>query len=309
MLEHFLTLAELNREEFLQLLSLAHEVKAHPERFADSLHRKVLATIFEKPSTRTRVSFEVAMYQLGGTAMFLSRRDLQLGRGETIADTARVLSRYVNGIAARVMSHATLVELAEHATVPVINALSDETHPCQALADYVTMQELFGRDLKGKKLVFVGDANNVYRSLVFGALHLGVHVTLACPKEYQPPARFLEKLRPRAEAAGCILDVTDDPIEAVRGAHVVYTDVWTSMGQEAEEKARREAFQPFQVNRALMATAGPQARFMHCLPAHRGEEVTDEVADGPSSVIFDQAENRLHAQKALLLLLLGGGNQ
>ncbi len=305
MFEHFLTLAELSAEEFSSLLSLAHEVKAHPERFAERLHRRVLATIFEKPSTRTRVSFEVAMYQLGGTALFLSSRDLQLGRGESIADTARVLSRYVDGIAARVMSHATLMDLAEHATVPVINALSDETHPCQALADYMTIQEVFGQDLKGKKLVFVGDANNVYRSLVFGALHLGVHVTLACPKEYQPPARFFEKLRPRAEAAGCRLEVTDEPAEAVQGAHVIYTDVWTSMGQEAEERARRRAFEPFQVNGALMAAAGPQARFMHCLPAHRGEEVTDEVADGPSSVIFDQAENRLHAQKALLLVLLG----
>ena len=306
MFEHLLTLADLTTEEVHAVLKLAHEVKKEPKKFEDRLHRKTLAMIFEKPSTRTRVSFEVAIYQLGGTSLFLTTRDLQLGRGETVADTARVLSRYVDAIAARVMKHGTLVELAEYASVPVINALSDETHPCQALADYMTMQEVFGEDLRGKKVVFVGDANNVYRSLVYGALHLGVHVTLACPREYQPPPKFLESLRGRAKEAGCEFEITDDPKAAVRGAHVVYTDVWTSMGQEAEEQERRKAFAPFQVNTALMAEAGPQAKFMHCLPAHRGEEVTDEVADGPASIIFDQAENRLHVQKALLLLMLGG---
>ncbi len=303
--KHLLTLEDLTTDQVRSLLELAHRIKKQPAEYADTLERKTLAMVFEKPSTRTRVSFEVAMYQLGGTGLFLSKNDLQLGRGETVADTARVLSRYVDGIMARVFSHQTLVDLAEHASVPVINGLSDATHPCQALADYMTIQEVYGMDLTGRKLTYVGDANNVYWSLVWGGIHMGMSVAIAAPASHQPDPDLLAKARNRASQAGVSLDVFEDPKQAVAGAHVVYTDVWTSMGQEGEEDERRAALMPYQVNSALMETAGSQAKFMHCLPAHRGEEVTDEVADSEASIIFDQAENRLHAQKAVLVALMG----
>jgi ornithine carbamoyltransferase len=299
----FLTLATLESSEVEELLQLSADVKQNPKKYKKALKRQVLAMIFQKSSTRTRVSFEVGVYQLGGTGLFLSSSDLQLGRGETLSDTAKVLSRYVDGIMARVYGHGDIEELAANATVPVINGLSDKYHPCQALADYFTMREHCG-ELKGKKLCFIGDANNVYRSLVYGGIKLGVNVTLAAPKKYQPEKSFLESARAMAEGAGVSLDVTDDPKGAVAGADVVYTDVWASMGQEAERAERIEIFQPYQVNQELMDAAGPQARFMHCLPAHRGEEVTDEVADSPASVIFDEAENRMHAQKALMVRLM-----
>jgi ornithine carbamoyltransferase len=300
----FLTLATIEKTDLEALLELTAEVKKEPKEFKKVLKRKVLAMIFQKSSTRTRVSFEVGAYQLGGTALFLSSADLQLGRGETLADTAQVLSRYVDGIMARVYAHADVAELAAHATVPVINGLSDQYHPCQALADYFTMKEQVG-ELAGKKLCFVGDSNNVYRSLVYGGIKLGVHVTLAAPKAYQPDEAFLNAARQAAEGSGVKLEVFEDPKAAVVGADVIYTDVWASMGQEAERAERLRVLAPYQVNRALMEAAGPQVHFMHCLPAHRGEEVTDEVADSPASVIFDEAENRLHAQKALMIRLMG----
>lgn len=298
-----LSLATLESTDLEDLLTLAADVKANPKEYKKALKRQVLGMIFQKKSTRTRVSFEVGIYQLGGTGLFLSSADLQLGRGETLADTAQVLSRYVDGLMARVYGHEDVEELAKHATVPVINGLSDKYHPCQALADYFTMKEHVG-ELKGKRLCFIGDATNVYNSLVFGGIKLGVHVTLAAPKVYQPSAEFLKSVRSLAETAGVKLEVTEDPKEAVAGADVLYTDVWASMGQEDERKERLENLKPFQVNAELMKIAGPQARFMHCLPAHRGEEVTDDVADSEASIIFDEAENRLHAQKALMIRLM-----
>ncbi len=298
-----LTLADLEPKDVEDLLDLAVDVKADPKKYKKTLKRKVLGMVFQKSSTRTRVSFEVGIYQLGGTGLFLSSADLQLGRGETLADTARVLSRYVDGIMARVYGHADIEELAKHADIPVINGLSDKYHPCQGLADYLTMKEHVG--LRGKRLCYIGDANNVYNSLVYGGIKLGVHVTLAAPKQYQPTEEFINAARPLAEPAGVRLEVTEDPEKAAAGADIIYTDVWASMGQEAERAERLKNLAPYQVNANIMKVAGPQARFMHCLPAHRGEEVTDEVADSKASIIFDQAENRLHAQKALMIRLMG----
>ncbi len=300
----FLSIATLEPGDVEDLLKLALDVKADPKEYKKALKRQVLGMVFQKSSTRTRVSFEVGMYQLGGTGLFLSSNDLQLGRGETLADTARVLSRYLDGIMARVYGHEDIEELAKHATVPVINGLSDKYHPCQALADYLTMKEHVG-ELKGKRLCYIGDANNVYNSLVYGGIKLGVNVTIGAPEVYQPSEDFLKVVKPQAEAAGVELAITNDPEKAVAGADIIYTDVWASMGQEDERQVRLKAFQPYQVNEKLMSVAGPQARFMHCLPAHRGEEVTDEVADSEASIIFDQAENRLHAQKALMIRLMG----
>jgi ornithine carbamoyltransferase len=260
--------------------------------------------IFQKPSTRTRVSFEVGMFQLGGTALYLGADAIQLQRGETIADTAQVLSRYVNGIMARVHAHQDLLDLAKHATVPVINGLSDLLHPVQALADYYTLRERRG-SLDGLRVAYVGDGNNVCHELMFGAVKLGMTMSVACPEGYDPNPLIVKSAGREAQRAGTgAPTVTRDPMEAVTGADLVYTDVWTSMGQEAEVEARLAAFQGFCVTPDLMAAAGPEAVFMHCLPAHRGEEVAAEVIDGPQSVVFDEAENRLHTQKAALVLLL-----
>jgi ornithine carbamoyltransferase len=294
----------LEAKDVVRILDLADAVKAHPERFRTALAGKTLGMLFQKPSTRTRVSFEVGVYQLGGMGLFLSGSDLQLGRGETIADTARVLSRFVDGIMARVFAHSDIETLAKYATVPVINGLSDFSHPCQALADYQAMREHAGR-LNGLKLAYVGDGNNVYNSLLVCGMKLGVHVAIAAPKGYQPDPALVERYRGHAVTPGLRTLVTEDPFEAVRDADFVYTDVWTSMGQEKEKEKRLRALAPYQVNAKLMAGAKPTAKFLHCLPAHRGEEVTDEVADSQASIIFDEAENRLHAQKAVMLLLLG----
>ncbi|GAB6931731.1 ornithine carbamoyltransferase [Calditerricola satsumensis] len=302
----FLVLADFTAAELAHLLDLAAQLKALQKEgrpFAP-LAGKTLAMIFEKPSTRTRVSFEVGMAQLGGQALFLSRSDLQLGRGETIGDTARVLSRYVDAIMIRAYSHRHVVELARAATVPVINGLTDFAHPCQALADLLTLREAFGR-LKGLKLAYVGDGNNVAHSLIVGAAKMGLDVAVATPEQYAPHPAVMETARACAAEAGGSVTWTTDPAAAVSGAHAVYTDVWASMGQEDEAEARKAIFAPYQVNADLMAKADPQAVFLHCLPAHRGEEVTDEVIDGPQSVVFDQAENRLHVQKAILVALLG----
>ena len=261
--------------------------------------------IFQKPSTRTRVSFEVGMFQLGGAALFLGSDAIQLNRGETIADTARVLSRYVDGIMARVFAHQDVLDLARHGTVPVINGLSDLLHPCQALADYFTLLEKRGK-LDGLKIAYVGDGNNVWHELMFGAVKLGLNMSVAAPAGYPPNPLIVKSAAREAQKGKTPAPVVvEDPMEAVAGADVVYTDVWTSMGQEAEAEARRQAFQGFRVTAEMMAAASPDAVFMHCLPAHRGEEVAGEVIDGPRSVVFDEAENRLHVQKAVLLLLLG----
>jgi ornithine carbamoyltransferase len=299
-----IALEALDPAEIVSILDLADQVKAEPAKYRRALEGQTLGMIFQKPSTRTRVSFEVGIYQLGGIGLFLSSADLQLGRGETIADTARVLSRFVDGIMARVFAHSDIEDLARYATVPVINGLTDFLHPCQALADYQTMREQAG-SLAGQKIAYIGDATNVYNSLLIGAMKLGMHCSIAAPEGYQPDPALVERFRGHAVSPDLQTDVTDDPFAAVADAGFVYTDVWTSMGQEAERKARLKALAPYQINAALMAAAADGAKFMHCLPAHRGEEVTDEVADSEASVIFDEAENRLHAQKAVMLKLMG----
>jgi len=299
------SLLHLTKEEIEQILKTAELLKFQLLRGEDHplLKGKTLAMIFEKPSTRTRVSFEVGMWQLGGYALYLSAGDLQLGRGETIADTAQVLSRYVDGIMARVFAHQTILDLIKYSRVPVINGLSDFTHPCQGLADFFTIYEKKGR-LSGLKLAYVGDGNNVAHSLLYGCSKLGISMAVACPKGYEPDPEVVSKSREEAKKSGCEVRVTKDPKEAVKGADIVYTDVWASMGKEKEHEKRVRIFKPYQVNGKLVKEAEEDYIFMHCLPAHRGQEVTDEVADSENSVIFDQAENRLHTQKALLALIL-----
>jgi ornithine carbamoyltransferase len=294
----FLAVTDLSREEIRRLFDLAHRMKTGAYR-ETPLAGKTLAMIFAKSSTRTRVSFEVGTHQLGGQALFLSSRDIQLGRGEPIADTARVLSRYVNGIMIRTFDHAEVLELARHATVPVINGLTDLSHPCQVLADLFTVREAFGT-WEGKQVAWVGDGNNMANSWIEAAQVLGFELRLACPEGYEPNRQIFD----RAKAAGGCVDVTEVPEEAVEGAHAVNTDVWASMGQEAEAEARRNAFKGYTVDADLMKLADPRAIFLHCLPAHRGEEVTTEVIEGPQSRVWDEAENRLHVQKALLATLM-----
>lgn len=305
---HLLSLKDFREEELLLLLETTRVLKQVQQKgkVFRPLAGKTLGMIFQKHSTRTRVSFEVAMYQLGGHALFLSGQELQLARGETIADTARVLSRYLDAIMIRTYSHKEVEELAANASVPVINGLTDTFHPCQALADFFTIHEKKGQ-LKGIKLAYVGDGNNnVTHSLLLGAAKLGVDMHVAAPAGYEPDPGVLALARRAARRSGTSLVVGHDPWEAVARADVVYTDVWTSMGKEAEQEERRRALAPYQVNEDLLAAANPDVIFLHCLPAHRGEEVTDAVMDGPNSAVFDQAENRLHAQKAVLGLLLLG---
>jgi ornithine carbamoyltransferase len=303
---HLLSLKDYSRGEIEEIYDLARKMKADRAAYRDALRGKTLGMVFQKPSTRTRVSFEVGMFQLGGAALFLGSDAIQLNRGETIADTAKVLSRYVDGIMARVFAHQDVLDLARHGTVPVINGLSDLLHPCQALADYFTLLEKRGK-IEGLKIAYVGDGNNVCHELMFGAVKLGLSMSVASPAGYQPNQLIVKSAAREAQKGKTPAPVVgDDPMEAVAGADVVYTDVWTSMGQEAEAEARRQAFQGFMVTSEMMAAASPGAVFMHCLPAHRGEEVAADVIDGPRSVVFDEAENRLHVQKAVLLLLLGG---
>jgi len=299
------SLYDLSREEIEEIIKTSEFLKVQVLQGEEHplLKGKILAMIFEKPSTRTRVSFEVGMWQLGGYALYLSASDLQLGRGETIADTAQVLSRYVDGIMARVFSHRTILDLVSYSRVPVINGLSDFSHPCQGLADLFTVYEKKGR-LSGLKLAYVGDGNNVAHSLIFGCSKVGMGITLACPKGYEPNPEVVLKAKEEAKRNGCEIRLTNDAKEAVRGADIVYTDVWASMGQEKEHEERVKVLKPYQVNGQLVKEAKEDYIFMHCLPAHRGEEVTDEVADSRNSVIFDQAENRLHTQKALMALIM-----
>ena len=305
---HLISIHDLTTAEVAGLFRLAADVKAHPEKYHDHMHRKTLGMIFEKSSTRTRVSFEVGMAQMGGHALFLSSRDIQLGRGEPISDTAQVLSRYVDGIMARTFAHQTVTDLAKYGSVPVINGLTDDLHPCQGLTDYFTLMEVFGGldALRGRKLTYVGDGNNMAHSLMFGATKVGMDVAVASPKGYEVNERYADLVRQDAEAAGTKVILTNDPAEAVQDASCVYTDVWASMGQEAEQQERLKAFKGFTVDNALMSHARKDAVFLHCLPAHRGEEVAAEVCDGPQSRIFDEAENRLHVQKAVMLWLMAG---
>lgn len=299
-----LTLADFSKEEITYLLELADQIKQKRKNkeVYEPLKGKILGMIFEKSSTRTRVSFEAGMYQLGGTALFLSSNDLQLGRGEPISDTAKILSGYLDGIMIRTFSQQDVVELAENATIPVINGLTDDFHPCQVLADLQTIKEEKGK-LEGLKLAYIGDGNNMAHSLLIGCAKMGLNIAVASPKGYQPRQDIVELAT--SFAAGTEVLVTEDPITAVKNADVIYTDVWASMGQEEEQKEREKAFIPYQVNKELVSHAKSDAIFMHCLPAHRGEEVTAEVIDGPNSVVFQEAENRLHAQKALMVALMG----
>jgi ornithine carbamoyltransferase len=296
-----LSVVDLGSDEAEQLIEQALVMKQGGMRCL--LPWRSVALLFEKPSLRTRVSFDLAVTQLGGHCLYLSPQEVGLGHREPVADVARVLSRYVDCIVARVFSHDTLAGLAQHATVSVINALSDREHPCQAMADFLTIRERKGQ-LRGVKLAYVGDGNNVARSLALLSAMMGVEFTIASPEGYQLDASTLSEARCIAAANGCGVTVTDDPMRAVQDADVVYTDTWTSMGQEDEAAVRRKAFAGFQVNSALMARARPDVVFMHCLPAHQGEEVTSDVLNGKSSVVFDQAENRLHIQKAILAQIL-----
>jgi len=304
-LRHLISIHDLTADDVRSLFALAKDVKAHPEKFRTALEGQTLGMIFQKSSTRTRVSFEVGMVQLGGHALFLSSRDIQLGRGETVSDTAQVLSRYLDGIMARTFAHQDVVDLAEHGTIPIINGLTDDLHPCQGLTDYFTLTEVFG-DLSGRKIAYIGDGNNMVHSLLFGASKVGMDIAVATPKGYEVNSYYLDQARQDADAAGTKIITTHDPAEAVKGASAVYTDVWASMGQEEEQQKRLKAFQGFSVDSALMGRADKDAVFLHCLPAHRGEEVSAEVADGPQSRIFDEAENRLHTQKAVMITLMGG---
>jgi ornithine carbamoyltransferase len=291
---------DLTLDELTHLIDLAIAVKQDPQRFSHALDGRYLALLFEKPSLRTRMTFELAIKQLGGDAVVNAGL---VGDREPLKDVARNLDRWVHGIVARTYSQQTIVDLAQWSQAPVINALSDLYHPCQALADVQTLTEHFGR-LSGLKIAFVGDGNNVAHSLMLSAVRLGAHVAVATPYGFEPKAEIVEQAQALGEPSGGTVAVTNSAAEAAAGARAVYTDVWTSMGQEAEAQARRELFKPYQVNSELMGHAAPDAVFMHCLPAKRDEEVTDEVIESPASVVFDQAENRLHAQKALLLMLL-----
>ncbi|WP_435167077.1 ornithine carbamoyltransferase [Paenibacillus glycanilyticus] len=301
----FLMLLDYTPEEIRYLIDLAIDLKKKQKagEIYQPLKGKTLGMIFEKSSTRTRVSFEVGIYQLGGQGLFLSGNDLQIGRGEPILDTAQVLSRYLDGIMIRTFAHRNVVELARGATIPVINGLTDLSHPCQALADYQTILEHKGR-LEGLKLAYIGDGNNVVHSLMMGAAKLGVDISIATPEGYEPDADLLKQSIDNAKETGARIHLCRDPKEAIADADVVYSDVWASMGQESEQKERELAFANFQVNEALAKYAKKDYLFMHCLPAHRGEEVSEGVIDGPNSIIFDQAENRLHAQKAIMAAIM-----
>ncbi|TGA97829.1 ornithine carbamoyltransferase [Sporolactobacillus shoreae] len=302
----FLTIADFTSEEMNLLLKQALDMKALTKKHIPHpyLNGKTLAMIFEKSSTRTRVAFEVGMYQLGGSALFLSSRDMQLGRGETIADTARVLSRFVDGIMIRTFAHEKVEELAEYASVPVINGLTDTHHPSQVIADLLTIYEHEGR-LEGLKACFIGDGyNNMAHSLLEGAAAVGMDLIVASPKGYEPDPLILRNAETRAESNGCRVGFTYSPKEAAEGCDIIITDTWLSMGDEGEKEKRLHDFQGYQVDDALTALAKPDYLFMHCLPAHRGEEVAPDVIDGPHSVVFDEAENRLHAHKAILKCLM-----
>nr|WP_044640395.1 ornithine carbamoyltransferase [Risungbinella massiliensis] len=302
----FLNLTDLTPSDLSLLLELAHDLKKKQKsgELYTPLKGKTLAMIFDKPSTRTRISFEVGIIQLGGAALHLQRDDLQLGRGESVEDTAHVLSRYVDGILIRTFHHELVESLAQAATIPVINGLTDLVHPCQILADFLTIQEKKG-DLAGLKLAYLGDGNNVVHSLMHGAAMTGMELTICTPQGYEPLAQIWEEIGELAEQTGAEIQLVHDPYIAVQGADVLYTDVWASMGQEEEKQKRQKDFEGFQVTPTLMALAKEDAIFMHCLPAYRGLEVATEVIDGSQSVVFQQAENRLHAQKALLVALLG----
>lgn len=300
-MKHLISVQDITVQEILAIFKRTGDFKRKP--LQPVLNGKALAMLFQKPSTRTRVSFEVAMYHLGGHALYLNAQDLQLRRGETVPDTARTLSRYVDGIMARVYSHKDILDLATYSSVPVINGLSDLLHPCQALGDLYTVHEKLGQ-LRGLKLAFTGDGNNnVTHSLLQICSKLGINMSVACPAQYEPDKAIVRDSKANASKSGSVLEVITNPKEALKGADIVYTDTWTSMGEQSSPARKRE-FMPYQLNSSLLRHAKRHALVMHCLPAHRGQEITDSVLDGPQSIVWDQAENRLHIQKGVLSLLL-----
>lgn len=304
MMQDFISIHDLTLYEFHEILDLAREIKKHPDRYRQRLKNKILAMVFQKPSLRTRVSFEVGMLELGGQAIYLAPSDIQAGTRETFFDIGKNLERWVDGIMIRTFAHENVIELAKAASIPVINGLSDLLHPCQAMADVFTLKEKKG-DLARLKLAYVGDGNNVCHSLLFAGAKAGMTVAVATPHGYEPKEDIVKLAQEDGQETGFKFILTHDPEEAVTGADAVYTDVWASMGQESEREIRKKIFAPYQVNQTLMSKAAKDAVFMHCLPAHRGEEVTDEVIDSAQSIVYDQAENRLHVQKAIMLLLMG----
>jgi ornithine carbamoyltransferase len=305
MAKHFLTLDSLGREGVREILDLSHRFKREPGQHRGALAGGRVGMIFDKPSTRTRVSLEDAAWALGMLPIVLRPDELQLGHGETVADTARVLSRYLSALTIRTFAHARVEELAANSSIPIINALTDDHHPCQALADAMTLEESLG-DLRGRRVAFVGDGNNVAHSLIQAAGYLGFTLAIATPEGYRPDAAIVAAGRGHGEESGGRIELVTDPRDAVRGAGAVYTDVWASMGKEAEREERRRIFAGYTVDAAMMASAGPGAIFLHCLPAHRGDEVTDAVMDGPQSRVWDQAENRIYTEQAILYALISG---
>jgi len=299
----FISLKDLSVVELQKLLKNAFDIKANPGKYSGSLRGKALALILEKPSLRTRVSFDVGIHQLGGFSVYLSPNEISLGLRESIHDVARTLDRMVQGIMVRTFAHEIVLQLAEAASIPVINGLTDFSHPCQGLADFMTIAEV-KKNIRKTKIAYIGDGNNVAHSLIYGAALTGARLTVATPPAYAPDDAVTRWAQAKARDTGCEIEVVYDPIEAASGADVIYTDVWTSMGQEKESARRRKVFNPYQINEALFRKAKPDAVFMHCLPAHRGEEVTEGVIGSSRSIVFQQAENRLHAQKAILLSLM-----
>lgn len=302
-LHNFLSIRDFSPQEIQYLLDLAIEIKSHPAAHHGALKGKTLALIFEKPSLRTRVSFDVGIQQLGGFSLYLSNAEIKLGKRESIYDVAKNLERMVQAIMIRTYAHEIVEQMAKYASIPIINGLTDYSHPCQAMADYLTMIELKG-EIKGLKVAYIGDGNNVCHSLMFAGAQLGAHVWVATPVGYEPTANAIQWAQERGQQTGGTCTVTGDPVQAATDADVIYTDVWASMGQEDEADERRKIFAPFQVNSHLFRHAKFDALFMHCLPAHRGDEVTNDVIDSANSVVYQQAENRLHAQKAILLELM-----
>jgi len=300
----FISIKDWSSDELNEALTSALKIKADPQKYGRKLEGKALAMIFEKPSLRTRVSFDVGIHQLGGYSLCLTQAEISLGQREAVSDVAKNLERMVDGIMIRTFSHENVKEMAEQAGVPVINGLTDFSHPCQAMADYMTIFEVKGR-LPGLKIAYIGDGNNVAHSLIYGAVRFGTHLAVAFPKGYEPNAEVLRWAEENAQATGCRLEMLHDPAVAAKDADVIYTDVWASMGLESEAAKRRQVFQAYQVNDSLVRHAKSDYVFMHCLPAHRGEEVSDSVIDSAHSVVFQQAENRIHAQKAILLALMG----
>ena len=303
MKKDLISIKDTSSAEINEIFDLAAELKKNKPKFANTLKGKTLCLIFHKPSLRTRVSFEVGCFELGGNTIYM-KEDIGVVQRETIKDTAKTLSRYVDGIVLRTFEHNNVIELAKYATIPVINGLSDLSHPCQALSDLFTIKEKLGK-LEGVKLAYIGDGNNVCHSLLYGTARLGMQLNIATPKGYEPQPDIVDEAKKFAQGSGAIILINNDPQNAVKGADIIYTDVWASMGQEGERQKRKEVFADFQVNKSLVKLAKTKVLIMHCLPAHRGEEITDEVIDSDNSIVFDQAENRLHVQKAILIKLLG----